>query len=428
MSVYANAMQLLGRLSGILCKAYSPIVLHRKRLLLERTVFFGNQKVKPGVLLKQHNEDLRVKLKATQNVVLMIQDSSTFSYPTHPCTKNLGRIGSRQKPGYGVITHNSLCLNADSNVAFGLAHQTYFYHSENDKADKRPIEEKESYRWIEHLRHNHALCPTAIHICDREGDIYEFLLEAQTLGAQYIVRQSQDRSLGETMYGKKDGTILEKLKQASIVGTHEVIIEGEKVMLSLKAVSVTIAPPKKSQVEQSTRVYSSLKTNIVEAMGTLKNGEQIAWRLITNLTISDLKSVYLVVEYYTKRWHIELFHKCLKTGFSLESSCLEDGHKIEKLIALISIEATEVYGMLYAARLEEAPDPTLFFNSIDLEALHTIMQVKQKPSLKEIVHFIARCGGFYKTKLHPHPGVLTFTRGYKIVMPQIQAVRIVWNR
>ncbi len=267
-----------------------------------------------------------------------------------------------------------------------------------------------------------------MHICDREGDIYEFLLEAQTLGAQYIVRQSQDRHLGDTMYGKKDDTILEKLEKAPLFGTHDILIEGEKVKLSLKAINVTIAPPKKSKIEQSTRVYCSLKTNIVAVTGTLKNGEQIAWRLITNLTISDLKSICLVVEYYTKRWHIELFHKCLKTGFSLESSCLEDGQKIEKLIALISIEATEVYGMLYAARLEEAPDPTLYFDSTDLDALRTIMQAKQKPSLKEIVHFIARRGGFYKTKLHPHPGVLTFTRGYKIVKPQIQAIRLVWNR
>ncbi len=380
------------------------------------------------VLLKRHNADLRTKLTTTNGVVIIIQDSTTFSYPTHPYTKNLGRIGSHQKPGYGLITHNSLCLDASSNVALGLAYQSYFFHSENNTTNKRPIEEKESYRWIEHLRHNHAICPTAIHICDREGDIYEFLLEAKTLGAQYIVRQCQDRHLGETMYGKKDGTILEKLEQASSLGTREVIIEEEKVILSFKAINVTIAPPKKSKAEQSTRVYNSVQTNIVEVTGTRKNGEQILWRLNTNIPISDLNDAYLVVEYYTKRWHIELFHKCLKTGFSLESSCLEDGGKIEKLIALISIEATEIYGMLYAARLKETPEPTLYFNSLDLDALQTIMQTKKAPSLTEIVHFIARRGGFYKTKHHPHPGVLTFTRGYKLIKPMIQAIRLVWNR
>ena len=47
-----------------------------------------------------------------------------------------------------------------------------------------PIEQKESYRWLENVRQSTALLAEAeriVHICDRESDIYELFSIAHRL-------------------------------------------------------------------------------------------------------------------------------------------------------------------------------------------------------------------------------------------------------
>ncbi len=55
----------------------------------------------------------------------------------------------------------------------------------------KPIEEKESYRWIHTLNEIHKRVPDEIPIltvCDCERDFYEFFTEAADLGEDFLVR------------------------------------------------------------------------------------------------------------------------------------------------------------------------------------------------------------------------------------------------
>ena len=76
--------------------------------------------------------------------------------------------------------------------------------NKNDKRKQKPIEEKESFRWLEGYR---RVCDLSkqlpdtqlISISDREGDIYECFLEAVRVDggkrAEFIIRGCQDRNL-----------------------------------------------------------------------------------------------------------------------------------------------------------------------------------------------------------------------------------------
>src|SRR5262249_56534681 len=58
------------------------------------------------------------------------------------------------------------------------------------------IEQKESYRWIAALQETVAWGPASsqvVTLCDREADIYEFLVEAQRLAAKFVLRAAWDR-------------------------------------------------------------------------------------------------------------------------------------------------------------------------------------------------------------------------------------------
>jgi len=42
------------------------------------------------------------------------------------------------------------------------------------------------------------------------------------------------------------------------------------------------------------------------------------WFLLTNRVIKDEKDAEKIAEFYSKRWTVEDFHKCYKTGCSIE--------------------------------------------------------------------------------------------------------------
>lgn len=63
-----------------------------------------------------------------------------------------------------------------------------------------PIEEKESFRWLENMRQSIALFgdpARCIHVGDRKSDIYELFCTAHELGTHFLVRTCVDRLAGD---------------------------------------------------------------------------------------------------------------------------------------------------------------------------------------------------------------------------------------
>ena len=104
--------------------------------------------------------------------------------------------------------HGSLVVTPEG-LPLGLAAIKFWSRSKfkGTRALKRhinptrvPIEEKESYRWLENMRQSTALLGTPerlVHIGDRENGIYEFFCETQKLGTHFLVRTCVDRSAGD---------------------------------------------------------------------------------------------------------------------------------------------------------------------------------------------------------------------------------------
>ena len=123
------------------------------------------------------------------------------------------------------MLHSSLAVTR-SGVPLGLVKQTFFTHE--DYRNKRskytvnvpgsnklsPIENKESYRWIEHFRDTDQDLSTGtskvIHVGDRECDIFEFLHEVEDKGGHYVVRSMANRRTQEGPRSKDTSTIQNK--------------------------------------------------------------------------------------------------------------------------------------------------------------------------------------------------------------------------
>jgi hypothetical protein len=118
--------------------------------------------------------------------VLLVQDTSDINLNGHKKTEGLGYCSNNIR---GIKIHNCLALSPEG-LSLGLLSQSYETRAENksslSECEKklRPIEEKESYRWIETLKKSIELVPPevkTITVCDREGDIYELYAEAREL-------------------------------------------------------------------------------------------------------------------------------------------------------------------------------------------------------------------------------------------------------
>ena len=329
-----------------------------------------------------------VVTKATKarmsGVVLNIQDTCDVNLNGHKKTEGLGYSSEHVK---GVKVHSCISLTPEG-IPIGLVGQSYETRleakSKLSKYEKSllPIEEKESFRWIEMLRESIKDIPEDVHvitICDREGDFYELYAEAMKLETDFIIRVTHDRN------NVDDEKIVTKLRSTEAIGTVEVKIprdsrKGKAARIAKMEVAhleVTIAKPTRIKSQD---MPDTVTMNIVRITETNPpSGEEpIEWILATSLPISSAEDVILVVEYYVQRWKIERFHFVLKSGLGAEKIQQRSYKKIKPILLIYSVIALFIMAITYLGRLVPDIPCDLFLEENEWKMLHRIIHKKQR--------------------------------------------------
>jgi hypothetical protein len=259
-----------------------------------------------------------------QGTVLLVQDTTSLNYNGHKKTEGLGYSSEHV---LGINLHSCIALSPEG-VPFGLVSQSYETRPEAKipltRAEKlaRPIEEKESFRWIETLRDAVEILPDDVHlitICDREGDFYELYAEAKRLETDFIIRVTHDRNSdsGEKTAAKIRNTQAIGRLTVNIPRDSRNCIPAREAEMEVAYCQVHIAKPNSIRQE---KIATSLTINLVRIteVNPQPGREPIEWILATNLSISNASSVMEVVNYYIQRWKIERFHYVLKSGVGAE--------------------------------------------------------------------------------------------------------------
>ena len=169
--------------------------------------FFDNERVEPAQLLQPHI-DASVERIRQCPVVIIAQDTTELDL-TREQEKIGGPLGDENH--WGLHAHISLALTPER-LVLGVVDNFIWARDPEDfhkraKARFKPIEAKESNRWLEGYRSACAIAARApetqiISISDSEGDVYECFFEAMNMEgvkADWIVRACQNRCLvGET--------------------------------------------------------------------------------------------------------------------------------------------------------------------------------------------------------------------------------------
>jgi hypothetical protein len=387
--------------------------------------FFDNNKVTPERIRTPHHQ--RTVERMTQHTqVLAVQDTSFLNYTHHPQTKGLGAIGTKSQHQRGFGMHSTLAMTTQG-MPLGLLTQAFFTRPEDEPSHRPeecrnlPIEEKESYRWLQAFEQTLTLVPPGVQVitvCDREADIYEMFAYAQEEEASLLVRASSNRALLNDEVRK----LWPKVEKQPVAGYLTVNILGNgkrkarQATVSVRFTSVTLRPPWRP---------NGLKLPAVALDAVLVREEDpppdidepIEWLLLTNTPVASFEEAQQVIAWYCCRWQIEVFHKVLKSGCRVEACRLQTTDRLYNFIALMSVVAWRLHWMTYINRCQPDLPCTVVLTTFEWEALY--MRIHKSttlpdtvPTVHQAIRWIAQLGGFLGRKADGEPGVTTLWRGW----------------
>lgn len=383
---------------------------------------FDNERVTPERILRPHRERTLERMRA-EPVVLAVQDTSFFNYTSHGKTTGLGPIGAKADGALGLILHTTLAVTP-AGLPLGVLTQKCWaregYKSYGKKLSEIPIEDKESYRWVETLRDTAGLAvrhgsSMVVTVADRECDIYEFLVEAERLNAKYVVRACYDRGV---VHPECDH-LKEQLRQSPPCGTVTVEVPSErrKATLELRFTQAVLCPPGHIRGGND-RATPEVWAVSAEELDPPEGKKPLSWTLLTNVPVGGFEQASERLLWYRRRWSIEEFHKILKSGCGVEDCRLETAERLARYLSLFSVIAWRLFWMTHIRRATpEAPAETVMTRA-EIGTLTSLRRFQtffadDRPSVKEVLTAVARLGGYLNRRNDPPPGANVLWRGWQ---------------
>lgn len=383
--------------------------------------FLSNEAVQPDAL-RAALRDAALQRIGGDDTIIAAQDTTCLNFTTHQVTEGLGPLGAGDgSAGYGIFVHSAIGISADG-VPLGLLHQQSWARSKTigrkHKRKQRPIEEKESYRWLQTARAVEAAVPAdkrLIQVADREGDFFELLAEQRRDNSYLLLRVHQNRRL------KGDERLLwDTVGQMQVAHTLDMLVHTSHsttvrtARLELRFGPVTILPPKDGVHDKALQAITLNAIEVREVDGP-EGAKPILWRLLTDLPVDSVEDAMSCVRYYEMRWLIERYHYVLKSGCGMEDSQLRSFERLQRLLALLSAVALRLLWMTYSARTDSDAPCTVVFSDIEWRVLYRNATHKEPPErpppLREAVLLLAKLGGFLGRKGDGKPGVKVLWRG-----------------
>ncbi len=337
----------------------------------------------------------------------------------------------------GFYLHNSFCVTT-TGVPLGLLHQHYWtrpldQYGKSKKHMQKPIEEKESYRWIKTQQKTAALIPPVtevISVCDREADIYEMYAADRPDHCHLLIRAAQNRRIeDECKY------LFSAIEAAPLLGYHTVQVQrkgthpARKARLEIRSTSVELKPPQ-CKAGKNSRPSIPVQVVLAQEIDAPDGADPIRWVLTTTLPVNSFDDAVRMVEYYSLRWLVERFHFTLKSGCKVEDLQLKHGDNLQNAVATYSIVAWRLMWAMYLSRQEPDTPATEVLTTDEVEILYAHTHHEERPeevvvTIQEAMLWIAKLGGFLARKRDGHPGIKTIWRGWMRLTDMTQTWKLI---
>jgi hypothetical protein len=411
--------------------------------------FFHNEQVSQEQLLAPHREATLLRVTEHRQV-LYIQDTTELDFTTKKKLQGVGPLSNLERRGF--FAHNELVVSPER-LPLGLWHTCIHArqdqeHGKSQQRKQKPIEQKESYRWLEGYGRACELAqlvPQSQVVCcaDREADIYEIFalhqsrLAAGQTAAHWLIRSKEDRCLvlpqnQQPQPAQASLKIRQQLAQSPVLGSISFAVPAKEqtkkikggggtrkltrskrvVTQQIRAIQVTLRPPQRKGSKLPPVTIWIVQAQEMDAPG---GEEPINWILCTNLECRDFSQARQMLELYLCRWEIEVFHRVLKTGCRVQELQLRTGEPIKLAILLYMIVAWRVLYVIHLGRACPELPCSVVFEEAEWHSSWVIIKgghpPTEPPSLNQMVRMVASFGGFLGRKSDGHPGPKTLWTG-----------------
>ena len=407
---------LLARDFGARPQAQIPQACQTRARIRAAYRFFDHPATDMHRLLESHYQATRERV-AQQKVVLAVQDTTSLNYSAHPATEDLGPIGSQPEGPLGLLVHDTMAFTVEGTPLGLLDLQCWARDGQSfgkkHQRKQRPIEDKESSKWLESFRRvaavqQHCRQTQLVSVADRESDLYELfhLAQQDPHGPRLLIRAEQNRRLAE-----HPGHLEEGIRQQPLAGHRSIVVprrggrRARQAELEVRFAAVTLQPPDGKARLGRLKLWAVLAEEVDAPIGQ----EPVCWLLLTTCPVETFPQALEKLDWYCLRWGIEVYHRTLKSGLKIEERQLGSADRIEACLAIDLVVAWRVFHLAKLGR--EAPELpcTVFFEEAEWKALTMFIEKTPKPpdqppNLHTAMRMVASLGGFLGRKGDGQPG------------------------
>ena len=246
-----------------------------------------------------------------QSVVWCVQDTTEADFTSQPGIAGLGRLSYDAQPG--MLAHPTLAMTP-AGLVLGTIDCWMWARKPKGQPDIQ-----ESIRWVEGYPIVADLAETVpgsrlVYVSDREGDIRALMDTAAERGypADFLIRSKHNRKIsrGDKWWdrvsrGKPEGELEFTMPAAPDR-------PARLVRQTLYREQVTWPVRKGAPVVTVTAILAREEHPPV-------GQEAIEWRLLTNRAAETLEDIVQLMDWYRRRWLIEIFFRIWKSGCKIES-------------------------------------------------------------------------------------------------------------
>jgi hypothetical protein len=393
--------------------------------------FFANERIDPDDLL-QPVVDATSDACRGLSTLLAVQDTSSLNFSTLTTTKELGPLNDSAR-ARGLHMHTTLAVR-DDGLTLGILDQQYWARPLQGRSAperrQRPIEDKESYKWLLGVEAAEAAWdtlppearPRLIHVMDREGDVHEVLQRITDSPHFAVIRCGQNRSVAgaiDKAFAAVEAapvlaTVSQQLPQAS--QSQAAALQRRRLTLSLRQRQLTIGPDPTKHPGRQPLTWTLLDAR---EENPASGNEPLHWRLWTNLPIHTLDDLLEALRYYGLRWRVEDFHLTFKSGCRIEKLELEEAQRLIKAAILYAAVAVRIVALRDWARVDPEAPCTVVLTADEWQPLwlrfskEKLTAKTTPPTIRQATLWIGRLGGHLGRKRDGMPGVRTLWRGMR---------------
>ncbi|MFZ2405103.1 MAG: IS4 family transposase [Methylobacter sp.] len=223
-------------------------------------------------------------------------------------------------------------------------------------------------------------------VADRESDIYEEWARLPDERTHLLTRACRDRTLatGGKLYGGIDAQPVQGIHRFEAPArpgkrsAHQATLEVRFGRITIKRPASCSDKNAPKQIELSVVEVKELPSSVV--------GDEapIHWRLPTTHRIECLEDALQCVDWHRQRWNIEqLFRTLKKQGLNVESSQVETGESLTKLICLATHAAVRTMQLTLARDANSSAQASDVFDPEEIDVMQRILPTLEGETEKQ---------------------------------------------